>query len=273
MKATISSRRALLAVNVDTGKMAWYFQTSPHDTHDWDSTQTPILADAMFDGRMRKLVHDGDAQRLLLRARSHDRRASRDVEVRSDQQLGGGLDSKGQPKRNPHKDATIAGSLVNSSVTNYPPPTFSPETGLFYVHEANTMRISYLMEPDPRGSMGLGGTSGGGEFVAGPRTSSRSTTGPGRSSGASRSTAAASGCSRRPAACCSLSNGQNVEAWDAATGKGLWYSQIGGLQSPPETFMLDGKQHMLFSAGGSLLHVRVELRHDDGVEGGDSPSF
>ena len=35
-------------------------------------------------------------------------------------------------------------------------------------------------------------------------------------------------------------------------GKGLWYSQIGALQSPPETFMLDGKQHLLFSSGGSL---------------------
>ena len=49
-----------------------------------------------------------------------------------------------------------------------------------------------------------------------------------------------------------VSNGQNVEAWDAATGKGLWYSQIGGLQSPPETFMLDGKQHVLFTSNGSL---------------------
>ena len=49
--------------------------------------------------------------------------------------------------------ATIAGSLVNGDVLNYPPPTFSPDTGLFYVHEQNTMRISYLMEPDPRGSM------------------------------------------------------------------------------------------------------------------------
>ena len=49
-----------------------------------------------------------------------------------------------------------------------------------------------------------------------------------------------------------LSNGPNVEAWDAATGKGLWYSQLGGLSSPPETFLLDGKQHMLFSAGGGL---------------------
>jgi len=49
-----------------------------------------------------------------------------------------------------------------------------------------------------------------------------------------------------------LSNGLNVEAWDAATGKGLWYSQIGGLSSPPETFMLDGKQHMLFTGAAGL---------------------
>ena len=47
---------ALVAVNVETGKMAWYFQTSPHDTHDWDSTQTPVIYDGMFGGRMRKLV-------------------------------------------------------------------------------------------------------------------------------------------------------------------------------------------------------------------------
>ena len=49
-----------------------------------------------------------------------------------------------------------------------------------------------------------------------------------------------------------LSDGPNIEAWDAATGKGLWYSQIGGLSSPPETFMLDGKQHLLATGAGAL---------------------
>ena len=39
---------SLIAVNVDTGKMAWYYQTAPHDMHDWDSAQTPVLANAMF---------------------------------------------------------------------------------------------------------------------------------------------------------------------------------------------------------------------------------
>ena len=41
---------SLVAVKVDTGKMAWYYQTSPHDTHDWDSAQTPILFDALVNG-------------------------------------------------------------------------------------------------------------------------------------------------------------------------------------------------------------------------------
>src|SRR5205814_5154136 len=47
---------ALVAMNVDTGKIVWYYQTSPHDTHDWDSAQTPILIDAAIDGQPRKLV-------------------------------------------------------------------------------------------------------------------------------------------------------------------------------------------------------------------------
>ena len=47
---------ALVAINVDTGKMAWYYQTSPHDTHDWDSAQTPVLVDGEFNGRPRKMV-------------------------------------------------------------------------------------------------------------------------------------------------------------------------------------------------------------------------
>jgi len=41
---------AIVALNVDTGKMEWYYQTSPHDTHDWDSAQTPVLVDGDFRG-------------------------------------------------------------------------------------------------------------------------------------------------------------------------------------------------------------------------------
>ena len=39
---------SIVALNADTGKLAWYFQTSPHDVHDWDSVETPVLFDADF---------------------------------------------------------------------------------------------------------------------------------------------------------------------------------------------------------------------------------
>jgi alcohol dehydrogenase (cytochrome c) len=242
---------SLLAVNVDTGKMVWYYQTSPHDTHDWDSTQTPVLVDAPFNGRLRKLVITGTRNGyffVLDRTTGEHLVTSKFGLVNN---WASGLDEKGQPKRNPYKDATIAGSLVNSDVTNYPPPTFSPLTGLFYVHEQNSMRISYLMEPDPRGSMGLGGTSGGANLSWGTNIVAIDYK-TGKISWRKEINGGSSGLLTTAGGLLFLSNGPNVEAWDAASGKGLWYSQIGGLSSPPETFMLDGKQHMLFTGAAGL---------------------
>ena len=242
---------SLIAVNVDTGKMAWYFQTSPHDTHDWDSTQTPALADAMFNGRMRKLIMTATRNGyffVLDRTTGEHLVTSKLGLVNNWAQ---GLDAKGQPKRNPFKDATVPGSLVNGDVLNYPPPSFSPQTGLFYVHEQNSMRISYLMEPDPRGSMGLGGTGGGANLSYGTnlvavdyRT--------GKISWRKELSGGSAGLLTTAGGVLFLSNPPNVEAWDAATGKGLWYTQIGGLSAPATTFMIDGKQHVLFSAGGGI---------------------
>ncbi len=48
----------MVALNVDTGKLAWYFQPSPHDTHDWDAAQTPVIVDGEFNGKPRKLLLD-----------------------------------------------------------------------------------------------------------------------------------------------------------------------------------------------------------------------
>ncbi len=47
---------SIVALNADTGKLVWYFQGSPHDTHDWDNTETPVLFDAEVDGKPRKLL-------------------------------------------------------------------------------------------------------------------------------------------------------------------------------------------------------------------------
>jgi alcohol dehydrogenase (cytochrome c) len=43
----------IVALNPDTGKLVWAFQPSPHDTHDWDATEIPVLVDGMFHGKPR----------------------------------------------------------------------------------------------------------------------------------------------------------------------------------------------------------------------------
>jgi len=238
-------------VDVDTGKMAWYYQTSPHDTHDWDSTQTPILVDAPFNGQMRKLVMTAtrNGYYFVLDRTTGEHLVTSKFGLTNN--WADGLDDKGQPKRNPYKDATIAGSLVNSSVTNYPPPTFSPDTGLFYVHEQNTLRISYLMEPDPRGSMGLGGT-GSGANLSWPTNIIAIDYRDGSIAWRKEIEGGSSGLLSTAGGLLFVNNTPNVEAWDARTGRALWYAQTGGLSAPPETFMLDGKQHLLVSADGGL---------------------
>jgi hypothetical protein len=47
---------SIVALDVDTGKMKWHFQPSPHDTHDWDAIQTTVLIDGSINGLPRKLV-------------------------------------------------------------------------------------------------------------------------------------------------------------------------------------------------------------------------
>jgi alcohol dehydrogenase (cytochrome c) len=245
---------SLIAVNVDTGKMAWYYQTSPHDTHDWDSTQTPVIADVPFNGRTRKIVMTGERNGYFFVL---DR-------VTGEHLITGkfglynnwakGLDEKGRPVRNPGKDATIPGSIVTGSVTNYPPPSFSPQTGLFYVPERNSLRISYLIDPDPRGSMGLGGTMGGGDvsyssYIDAIDYRTGEVVWRHENEGSAGLLTTASGL-------LFSGDGQNLVAYEAKTGKPLWHSKIGPTGNGPETYMLDGKQYLL-ATGGDQLYAFV----------------
>ena len=47
---------SVIALHASTGELAWYFQFSPHDEHDWDSTQTPVLADLLINNNPRKVI-------------------------------------------------------------------------------------------------------------------------------------------------------------------------------------------------------------------------
>ena len=249
----------LMAVNVDTGKMAWYFQTSPHDTHDWDSTQTPVLADLPFNGRVRKLVMAAERNGYFFVL---DRTTGEHLittklglvnnyasAISPDSPLH--LNARGEVQRNPNKDALIAGALVNNDVLNYPPPTFSPDTGLFYVHEQNNLRVYYLTDPDPRGSMGLGGTSNGAS-LSWPTYIDAIDYKTGKVQWR-HEIANSVGLLSTAGGVLFLNDGNGIAAWEAKTGTPIWHAQIGNLSSPPETFMVDGKQVVLATGANGLF--------------------
>ena len=47
---------SLVALDPDTGTLKWHYQFTPHDTHDWDANEIPVLADITLDGRTRSVV-------------------------------------------------------------------------------------------------------------------------------------------------------------------------------------------------------------------------
>jgi alcohol dehydrogenase (cytochrome c) len=47
---------SVIALNADTGKLKWHYQFTPHDLHDWDATQIPLLLNGEFRGKARKLM-------------------------------------------------------------------------------------------------------------------------------------------------------------------------------------------------------------------------
>ncbi len=251
---------SLVAVNVDTGKMAWYYQTSPHDMHDWDSAQTPVLFEARINGRMRKLVSTAARNGYFF---TLDRVTGEPIATEKYGKYTNwvkGEDKKGQPVRDPEKDPSIGGSIVSppaGGTINWQPPAYNPDTGLFYVAEHNAYSIFYLTDPDPRGSMGLGGkeevrVGQHGSFLTAiePKTGKiawrrefPSVFGGGGGGGILTTAGGL---------VFTGDGGGNFVAYDAAKGTPLWHSRIGGLTNPPQTYMLDGKQYVICAVGDTL---------------------
>jgi alcohol dehydrogenase (cytochrome c) len=249
---------ALVALNVDTGKMAWYFQTSPHDMHDYDSAQTPVLVDGMFNGKMRKLALTATRNGYYFTV---DRVTGEHLVTSKYGKLTNwaeGLNQFGGPKRDPAKDATVPGSLVSptsSGTINWEPPAYSPQTGLLYVGEHDEYSLFYLTDVDPRGSMGLGGSeeaevgSGGTyltaiDYQTGKIAWRRPYYSDGGGGGGLLTTAGG--------LLFAGDGAGSLVAHDAATGKPLWNTRIGRVSNPPQTYMLDGHQYVIAATGDKL---------------------
>ena len=254
---------ALVAIHVDTGKMAWYYQTSPHDTHDWDSAQTPVLVDGVFNGRQRRMVMTAARNGYFFvvdRATGEHLLTSKFSATANWAKPE--LNAKGQPVRIPAKDHHIAGALVsnaNQGAANWPPASFSPRSGLFYVPNADSYAMYYLTEPDPRGALGLGGKE---ERSLGSVGSYITAIDYKTGKIAWQHRFRTVGNSGVPSGLLTTAGdllfagdpSGNFIAFDAAKGTPLWHTQLGqNTSNAAETYLLDGKQYVLVAAGDTLF--------------------
>jgi alcohol dehydrogenase (cytochrome c) len=247
---------SIVALNVDTGKMAWYFQASPHDTHDWDSAQTPVLFDGEIDGKPRKLLAQADRNGYFFVL---DRTTGKNILTKAylpTLNWSKGIDSNGSPIPNPEKEPQVAGILVSppsGGATNWPPPSFDPETGLFYVNSSDSFSMFYLTDTDPhpegygaaeRGAGSLGRSLVPIDYKTGNTVWKHDYPG-GGGGGGLLSTAGKL-----------LFTGDGSDhliAFDPVNGKIIWHAGLGGnVSNGPETYMLDGKQYLVVGAGDSL---------------------
>ena len=247
---------SLIAVNVDSGKMAWYYQTAPHDTHDWDSAETPILVDGQFNGKPRKLVLQATRNGhffVLDRVTGKHLLTTRFTPWGKWVQQ---INERGQPVRDPGRDVTVGGTVLSvDGWTNWPPPAFSPQTGFFYVRGFENYGLLYYTETDPAGTMGLGGVTRGGQVSLGSsiraidyRTGKVAWehdfgTGQGFMSTLGSGLLATAG-----GILFGADQGNNFVAFDSERGTPLWHSRLQNVSNAPEAFMLDGHQYVMVAA-------------------------
>lgn len=244
---------SIVALNPDTGKLVWAFQVSPHDTHDWDAVEIPVLVDGIFDGHPRKMVMQSSRNGYFFVVDRTNGKSLLTVPY-GPVNWTLGVDKEGRPIPNPKKEPAPDGRLIapdEGGMTNFRSPSFDPKTGLFIV-DARPSYSLYFSKPAD-GEFGWAGAdytlwsksrieaidyktgkirwthSSGEDDGAGVLTTDGGITFTGDAEG-------------------------NVLALNTSTGKTLWHAGTGSkMLSSPITYMLDGRQYVLTGNGGVLF--------------------
>ena len=256
----------IVALDPKTGALRWHFQFTPHDLHDWDAVQPPVLVDAAFHGRPRKLLLHADRNGFyyvldrtngeLLLAKAFARKIS----------WASGIDAKGRPVELPGNVPTADGTPTCPDIrgaANWMSTAYNPATGLYYVMTIENCGMyrstQFGLNPRPAGR----GWKGGDLFsVPGnepPRRYLRAIqmeTGkiaweveqkvPTLNYGGVLSTAGG-------VVFYSESSG-GFAAVDAQTGRTLWHFETG--QPPkasPMTYLAGGRQYVAIASGANIL--------------------
>jgi alcohol dehydrogenase (cytochrome c) len=250
---------SLLALDLETGKMRWYFQFTPHDTHDWDAQSWPMLVDTEIRGQKRKAVLHANRNGFfyaLDRVTGEFLRATQLIDKIT---WAKGVDDKGRPILLPDSDPTPQGNWVCPSVkgaTNWMGQSYNPSTGLLYILTLEQCGMYYRssQEPQPmKNFSGGGATEEGGQVILralDPKTGRRAweypMTGMGRMWTGTVSTAGG--------VIFSGDDDGHLIALDAKSGRNLWHFNLGEmLTASPISYSVGGKQYIAIASATAVI--------------------
>jgi alcohol dehydrogenase (cytochrome c) len=256
---------SVVALHASTGKLAWYFQFTPHDEHDWDSTQTPILADLLIDGVERKVIcwpNRNGFYYVLDRITGQFLTGLPFVEIN----WAKGLTPQGRPILvNPNSRVGALTKPGYMGATIWQPAAFNPRLGLIFIDAIEAASIFTKTAPDripPRGHNEFLGSMGP---TVGPVTTVvralDAATGAQRWEHYSQPTQEQYTDISRVGGMLATAGGLvfgasegSLFALDAVTGKELWSVNLGGMTvAPPISFALEGQQVIAVFAGRAMF--------------------
>lgn len=243
---------SVVALDADSGQLRWYFQTSPRDEFDHDSTSEPMIIDEMINGEMRKLIiqvsRNGHVYAL-------DRETGDFIYAEEYTRVNWAeRDETGKPVLkeelyDPEGTVVFPGLYGGK---NWPPAAYSPDTHMIYVPTSEWGTTFIRREGEGRpGTMDLGGIprfdpQGTGYVVAFNLISGEIEWQfelPGSFNWAG--TLATGGG-------LVFAGGADgyLRAFNDETGEVLWQFQTGsGVYAPPTSFTIDGKQYIGIASG------------------------
>ncbi len=140
---------SLVALDADTGNLKWHYQFTPHDTHDWDANETPMLLDQKWKGHDRKVVVQANRNGFFYML---DRATGEFLMAKSfaRQNWAKGFDERGRPIVLPDTEPSEEGRRLCpglAGAANWMAPSYNPSTGWFYFPVREQCDVYYSQPP------------------------------------------------------------------------------------------------------------------------------
>ena len=245
---------SIVAIDPDNGKLAWGFSVSPHDTHDWDAVETPVLVDGDFHGQRRKMLMQSSRNGYFFVLDRTNGKSLLTVPY-GPVNWASGIDKLGRPIPNPEKAPAPDGRFVapdEGGLTNYRAPSFDAKTGLFIVDAHPSYSIYFAKPAD--GAYGWAGADYG-LWGKGVIEAIDYQTGKIRWSHGVGEGGSGAGVMTTDSGLTFTGDAYgNVLALETSNGRTLWHAGTGnGMQGSPISYELDGRQYIVTSSGGVLF--------------------